>query len=44
MKLEKRECIVLAGGFGTRLKSIVNDRPKCLALINPPGLPFLNLL
>jgi D-glycero-alpha-D-manno-heptose 1-phosphate guanylyltransferase len=24
-------CIVLAGGLGTRLKSVVADRPKCLA-------------
>ena len=44
MKPDKRECIILAGGFGTRLKSVVNDLPKCLASINPPGLPFLNLL
>jgi len=24
-------CIVLAGGLGTRLRSVVDDRPKCLA-------------
>lgn len=24
-------CIVLAGGLGTRLRSVVTDRPKCLA-------------
>jgi D-glycero-alpha-D-manno-heptose 1-phosphate guanylyltransferase len=24
-------CIVLAGGLGTRLRSVVSDRPKCLA-------------
>ncbi|MBP1639713.1 MAG: Nucleotidyl transferase [Bacteroidetes bacterium] len=36
------ECIVLAGGFGTRLQSVVNDRPKCLAPIRE--LPFLAYL
>ena len=28
------EIIILAGGFGTRLKSVVEDKPKCLAPIN----------
>lgn len=36
------ECIVLAGGLGTRLKSEVPDLPKCMALIN--GYPFLEYL
>lgn len=36
------ECIVLAGGFGTRLQSVVNDVPKCLAPIR--GVPFLAYL
>ncbi len=27
------ECLILVGGFGTRLQSVVNDRPKPLALI-----------
>jgi D-glycero-alpha-D-manno-heptose 1-phosphate guanylyltransferase len=36
------DCIVLAGGFGTRLQSVVNDKPKCLADIN--GKPFLYYL
>ncbi len=36
------ECIILAGGFGTRLQSVVNDRPKCLATIgNNPFLEYL---
>lgn len=36
------ECIILAGGFGTRLQSVVNDVPKCLAPIR--GVPFLAYL
>ena len=28
-------CVVLAGGLGTRLRSVVDDRPKCLAPIGP---------
>lgn len=34
--------IILAGGLGTRLRSVVSDRPKVLAEIN--GLPFLAYL
>jgi D-glycero-alpha-D-manno-heptose 1-phosphate guanylyltransferase len=36
------EAIVLAGGLGTRLRSLVSDRPKPLAPIN--GRPFLEIL
>ncbi len=36
------DCIILAGGLGTRLRSVVDDRPKPLALIN--GMPFLHFL
>lgn len=32
-------CIVLAGGLGTRLRTVVQDLPKCLAPIS--GRPFL---
>ena len=40
-----KECIILAGGFGTRLSTAVNDRPKCLANIsNEENIPFLKLL
>lgn len=33
------ECIVLAGGLGTRLSGVVNDVPKCMAPV--AGEPFL---
>jgi D-glycero-alpha-D-manno-heptose 1-phosphate guanylyltransferase len=33
------EAIVLAGGLGTRLRSVINDRPKVMALVS--GRPFL---
>lgn len=34
--------VVLAGGLGTRLRPVVNDRPKPMALVN--GIPFLSHL
>jgi len=37
-----KEAIVLAGGLGTRLKSMVPDLPKCLAPV--AGKPFLAYL
>lgn len=36
------ECICLAGGFGTRLRSMLPDTPKCLAPVG--GRPFLDNL
>lgn len=33
------ECIVLAGGLGTRLREVVEDVPKCMAPV--AGKPFL---
>ena len=36
------EAVVLAGGLGTRLRSVVPDLPKCMAPIN--GTPFLSYL
>lgn len=37
-----REAIVLAGGFGTRLRAVVSDVPKPLAPV--AGRPFLHWL
>lgn len=37
-----REAIILAGGFGTRLRSVVNDVPKPMAPV--AGRPFLSYL
>jgi D-glycero-alpha-D-manno-heptose 1-phosphate guanylyltransferase len=34
--------IILAGGLGTRLRSVINDLPKCMAPIN--GVPFLSYI
>jgi len=36
------DCIILAGGLGTRLRPVVTDVPKALAPIQ--GVPFLNLI
>ena len=36
------DVVILCGGLGTRLRSVVSDRPKPMALIH--GRPFLDLL
>ncbi len=36
------EIIILAGGFGSRLQSVVSDVPKCMAPVD--GKPFLHYL
>ena len=36
------EAVILAGGFGTRLQTVVNDVPKPMAPVN--GVPFLNYI
>lgn len=36
------DVLILTGGLGTRLRSVVSDRPKTMALIN--DRPFLDLL
>lgn len=38
----QEKLLVLAGGFGTRLRTVVGDRPKPLADVH--GKPFLDLL
>ena len=38
----KREALILAGGLGTRLRAVVNDRPKPLAEVR--GRPFIERL
>jgi NDP-sugar pyrophosphorylase family protein len=44
MDKEKRgiRAFVLCGGLGTRLRSVLSDRPKSMALV--AGVPFLELL
>ncbi len=34
--------LILAGGMGTRLRTVVSDRPKPMALVN--GVPFIQIL
>lgn len=36
------ECIILAGGLGTRLRGVIGEQPKCMAPVN--GRPFLYYL
>src|SRR5205809_170840 len=38
--MQPSSIIILAGGLGTRLRSVVSDLPKCMAPIN--GKPFLS--
>ena len=38
------EVIVLAGGLGTRLRSVVHEIPKCMAPVSSPGQAFLAYL
>lgn len=40
--MEKIDAIILAGGLGTRLRSVVSDVPKVLAPVN--GKPFLDIV
>ena len=37
--MEIKQAIILAGGLGTRLRSVVSDLPKCMAPV--AGRPFL---
>ena len=36
------DVVILAGGFGTRLKSLIKNKPKCLAPVY--GKPFIDIL
>jgi len=36
------EAIILAGGLGTRLQSVISDVPKCMAPVN--GIPFIHFI
>lgn len=36
------EAIILAGGLGTRLRTVLNDLPKCMAPVS--GKPFLHFV
>jgi D-glycero-alpha-D-manno-heptose 1-phosphate guanylyltransferase len=40
--MPSREAIILAGGLGTRLKTVLPDLPKCMAPVH--GVPFLDIL
>ena len=40
--ISKIDTMILAGGLGTRLQSVLKDKPKCLAPIN--GKPFIEIL
>ncbi len=42
MNKENKEAIILAGGFGTRLQSVVKELPKPMAPVN--GRPFLTYI
>ena len=41
-ELEKLDAIILVGGLGTRLRMVIDDRPKVLAPIN--NRPFLDII
>ena len=42
IKTREMDVVVLAGGLGTRLRSVVSEVPKCMAPVN--GKPFLYYL
>ena len=42
MDLKEIDVLILTGGKGSRLRSVVNDRPKTMVEIN--GVPFLEIL
>lgn len=40
--LKHKEAIILAGGFGTRLRTVLPDLPKCMAPVH--GKPFMEAM
>lgn len=40
--MDAKECIVLAGGLGTRLRGVIGEMPKCMAPVG--SQPFLHWL
>lgn len=44
MTTSLEEAIILAGGFGTRLRKVVSDVPKPMAPMDDKGTPFLALV
>ena len=42
MKINDCDCVILCGGLGKRLRSVVDDVPKVMAQVN--GRPFLDLV
>ena len=42
INISKIDTVILAGGLGTRLNSLLKEKPKCMALIN--GKPFIDIL
>ncbi len=40
LDIEKIPAVILVGGLGTRLRTVVSDRPKVLAPV--AGRPFLS--
>ncbi len=40
--MQVKEAVILAGGLGTRLRSVISDLPKAMAPVN--GKPFLHYL
>ena len=42
MELSKFQCVIIAGGRGTRLRPLTNNVPKPMVPVN--GLPFIHRL
>ena len=40
--MQQVDTLILAGGLGSRISSVLKNQPKCLATIN--GKPFIDIL